>query len=104
VGAWLVNPLPVRVESERDPKDRAQNVPVIITPFAVESFDYYAWSFVTALKARYLSVWGFPWWLADEESAPVTGSFSTAFSSAFDGGYDSPSGAAYSTAFSSAFS
>lgn len=99
-----MNPLPVREETERDPKDRPQNVPLVITPFAIESFDYYPWSFVTALKARYLSAWGFPWWRADSESAPVSGSFSTAFSSAFDGGFDSPSGAAYSTAFSAAFS
>lgn len=99
-----MNPLPVREAVERGPKDRPQNVPMTITPFAVEGFDYYPWSFVTALKARYLSAWGFPWWLADEESAPVSGAFSTAFSSAFDGGVDSPQGAAFSTAFSAAFS
>lgn len=98
-----MNPLPVRAEAERDPKDRPQNVPMDVTPFAIEAFDYYPWSFVTALKARYLSAWGFPWWLSDAESAPTTGAFSTAFSSAFDGGTGSPQGSAFSTAFSSAF-
>lgn len=99
-----MNPLPVREDAERAPGDRPQNVPMTVTPFAIESFDYYPWSFAVGLLARWLSSWGFPWWLADEESAPVSGSFSTAFSSAFDGGYDSPQGAAYSTAFGSAFS
>ena len=80
------------------------NVPMDVTPFAVDDFDYYAYSVAVGFKARYLSTWGFPWWLADQQSAPLTGGFSTAFSSAFDGGVDSPTGAAFSSAFSSAFS
>lgn len=88
-----------------EPLARSQNVPMDVTPFAVEDFEHHiGYSFATAFKARYLSAWGFPWWLADEESAPVSGAFSTAFSSAFDGGVDSPQGAAFSTAFSTAFS
>jgi hypothetical protein len=61
----LVNPLSVREQVERAPQDRPQNVPVAITPRALVGFDYYPWSFVTNFLARYLSVWGFPWWAAD---------------------------------------
>jgi hypothetical protein len=101
----LVNPLSVREQVERAPQDRPQNVPVAITPRALVGFDYYPWSFVTNFLARYLSVWGFPWWLAAPgESAPVGGAFSLAYSSAFDGGAGSPTGPAFSTAFSNAFS
>lgn len=99
----MSTPLPVREAIERAPRDRPQNVPFDVTPAAVEDFAYYLFAQTTGLRSRYLSVWGWPWWYGDEESAPTTGAFSTAFSSAFDGGTDSPQGAAFSTAFSAAF-
>lgn len=86
------------------PLPRDQNVPLDITPNAVESFEHHeGYSFATNLKSRYLSVWGFPWWTADPVSAPVTGGFSTGFSSGFEGGADSPQGAGFDSGFSSGF-
>lgn len=99
-----MNPLPVREETERYPRDRPQNVPTEIVPAAVESWSYWRMGIAQGLRAVFLSVWAHLWWVADRESAPLTGSFSTAFSSAFDGGIDSPQGAAFDGAFSSAFS
>lgn len=68
-------PAAVREKPERTPVDRPQNVPMTTTPFAVEDFDYYPWSFVTALKARYLSAWGFPWWAADAMTGYGSGAY-----------------------------
>ena len=96
-------PHPVRQATERAPRDRPQNVPVRVTPPAVQDFAYYRAAFATGFQARYLSVWGYPWWLADEVSAPTTGGFDTGFSSGFEGGIDSPQGAAFSSGFSSGF-
>lgn len=98
-----MNPLPVRVETERAPRDRPQNVPYEITPAAVEDFAYYRMAQAAGLSVRYLSVWGFPWWLADPESAPFTGGFDTGFDSGFEGGIDSPQGAGFSSGFSAGF-
>lgn len=96
-------PLPVRVAVERPPRDRPQNVPFDITPRAIEDFAYYRFAFASGLQARYLSVWGWPWWHADEASAPFGGGFDTGFDSGFDGGIDSPQGAGFSSGFSSGF-
>lgn len=97
-------PKDVRRVDIAEPLRRMQNVPAEITPAAVQSFEHHVgYSVAAGLQVRYLSAWGFPWWFADEESAPTTGAYSTAFSSAFDGGVDSPQGAAFSTAFSAAF-
>lgn len=85
---------------ERPPRDRPQNVPFDVTPAAVEDFAYYRFAQTTGLRTRYLSVWGWPWWYADVESAPFSGGFSTAFNAAFDGGI---AAAAFSSAFSDAF-
>lgn len=98
-----MNPLPVRVETERAPRDRPQNVPIDTTPRAVQDFAYYRMAQASGLAVRYLSVWGWPWWYGDEESAPHTGGFDTGFSSGFEGGIDSPQGAGFSTGFSSGF-
>jgi hypothetical protein len=101
----MATPRPASLETPIQAGDRPQNVPVAITPRALQGFDYYPWSFVANFLARYLSLWGFPWWLAEPvESAPVGGAFSLAYSSAFDGGAGSPTGPAFSTAFSNAFS
>lgn len=99
----MSTPLPVRVATERAPRDRPQNVPYEITPAAVEDFAYYRYAFASGLQARYLSVWGWPWWYADHESAPHTGGFDTGFNNGFEGGIDSPQGAAFSNGFSAGF-
>ena len=98
-----VNPYAVAELEQREAKDRPQNVPLDIVPVAVEAFDYYPWSFAVGLQARYLSVWGFPWWTGEGVSAPVSGGFSTGFSSGFEGGADSPQGAGFDSGFSSGF-
>lgn len=96
-------PLPVRVAVERAPRDRPQNVPIDTTPRAVQDFSYYVMAQAAGLRTRYLSVWGWPWWYGDEESAPTSGGFDSGFSSGFEGGIDSPQGAGFSTGFSSGF-
>lgn len=96
-------PHAVRVATERTPRDRPQNVPVRVTPPAVQSFAYHSHAFVVGVQARYLSVWGWPWWYADPASAPHTGGFDTGFDSGFEGGIDSPQGAGFDTGFSSGF-
>lgn len=88
---------------ERSPRDRPQNVPFDVTPFAVEDFAYYRMAQTVGSRTRYLSVWGWPWWYSDPVSAPHTGGFDTGFSSGFEGGIDSPQGAAFDTGFSSGF-
>lgn len=103
MGSGAVNPTPVRAEEQREAKDRPQNVPLDIVPIAVQAFDYYPWSFAVGLKARYLSVWGFPWWTGEGVSAPKTGGFSTGFDGGFEGGVDSPQGAGFNPGFSSGF-
>ena len=61
-----MNPLPIREQEQRSPSDRPQNVKLSIDPAAVEGFDYYeGYSFAVGTQATELSVWGFPWWLAD---------------------------------------
>lgn len=98
-----MNPLPVRVAVERAPRDRPQNVPLDVTPAAVQDFSYYVMAQTTGLRARYLSVWGWPWWYGDEESAPTGGAFDSGFSSGFEGGIDSPQGPGFNNGFSSGF-
>lgn len=98
-----MNPLPVRDEHERNPKPRPQNVALTVEPPGLEAIDYYAHSFVTGRQYRALSVWSWPWWLTDEESAPVSGGFGPGFSSGFEGGMDSPQGAGFSSGFSAGF-
>lgn len=86
------------------PLARMQNVPAEVTPAAVQDFEHHAgYSFAAGLQARFLSAWGFPWWLADPESAPFGGGFDTGFDSGFEGGIDSPQGAGFSSGFSSGF-
>lgn len=97
-------PLPVRVATERKPRDRPQNVPIDTTPRAVQDFSYYVMAQAAGLRTRFLSVWGFPWWYGDEESAPVSGSFSNDFNGDFDGGVDSPTATSFAADFSSDFS
>lgn len=96
-------PLPVREAEERAPRDRPQNVPIDTTPRAVQDFSYYVMAQAAGLSTRYLSVWGFPWWLADPESAPFGGGFDTGFDSGFEGGIDSPQGAGFDSGFSAGF-
>lgn len=100
----MSTPLPVREEVERAPRDRPQNVPFAITPTAVEGFAYYRFAFASGDQARYLSVWGWPWWYSDRQSAPVAGSFSLDFNNDFDGGVDSPTATSFSVDFSADFS
>ena len=96
-------PATVREKVERGPTDRPQNVVAFVEPPAVQDFSYYGMARATGVRAVYLSVWGWPWWLADPESAPFTGGFDTGFSSGFEGGIDSPQGAAFDSGFSSGF-
>lgn len=93
----------VRFQPQRFPVDRPQNTPGEITPPAVQGFAYYNHALVQGKQVRYLSVWGWPWWFADPESAPTTGGFDTGFSSGFEGGVDSPQGAAFDSGFSAGF-
>lgn len=70
-----MNPLPVREATERAPRDRPQNTPGEITPPAVQGFAYYNHAFVSVNQVRYLSVWGFPWWLADAMTGYGAGAY-----------------------------
>jgi len=98
-----MNPLPVDERQQRTPSKRDQNVDLGIAENAVQGFDYYGYTFVNGRRVKQLSLWGFPWWLADEASAPTSGGFSRGFSSGFEGGIDSPQGAGFDEGFSSGF-
>lgn len=68
-------PRPVRLKGNRPTFDRPQNVPIEVTPAAVEDFAYERLAQTTGLRTRYLSVWGWPWW----HSEPMTGYGSGAY-------------------------
>src|SRR5690606_35780027 len=76
LGASVSAPREVFRRPLEQPLARMQNVPMDVSPSAIEDFEHHAgYSVAVGAKARYLSAWGAPWWLAERVSAPVSGSF-----------------------------
>ncbi len=85
-----MNPLPVREVTERPPRDRPQNVPVRITPPALQAFAHWGQATAGGTRGVILSVWATLWWLADPAPVPTDRQFSGEFGAAFQGGLGSP--------------